>query len=135
MSDGRTRLPRSRRLRGAGVFKAVMDARARVECGAFAVHAAPGPSSTPRVGLSVGKRVGTAAHRNRIKRLLREAYRLSQHEHPKSPPAPYDLVIVVRPHEELALAEYRSRLVAAIAELHALWTRRAARRAAGSDPA
>ena len=47
-----------------------------------------------RPGIAYGDRmVGTAPVRNRIKRLLREAFRL----HPYDLPRGYDLVIVVRP--------------------------------------
>ena len=66
------------------------------------------------LGLSVAARVGTAPRRNRIKRLLREAFRLMQHDFPR----PYDLVIVVRPHEPLILAEYQRILRALMVKLH-----------------
>ena len=55
-----------------------------------------------RLGISMSRRVGSAARRNRIKRLLREAYRLNRHSWPSG----LDLVIVPRPHEPLGLVEY-----------------------------
>ncbi len=45
-----------------------------------------------RVGFAAGKRLGSAVVRNRVKRLLREAYRLEQHRLKGG----FDLVIVGR---------------------------------------
>lgn len=115
------RFRKAQRLSGSGVFKEVIDARARAECGVFAVHTRPTTAPHSRLGISIGRRVGCAAKRNRIKRLVREAYRTAQ---PNHPPAGYDIVVLVRPHEPLALEEYRARLLNALATLHAVWMKR-----------
>ncbi len=49
-------------------------------------------SGKSRIGYSVGKRLGTAVERNRIKRLLKEAYRQKEKEVKQG----YDLVIIAR---------------------------------------
>jgi ribonuclease P protein component len=58
------------------------------------VHAFPrGDDGEPRLGLSVSRKVGGAVERNRIKRLIREAFRLELARlHPG-----YDIVVVARP--------------------------------------
>jgi ribonuclease P protein component len=45
-----------------------------------------------RLGITVGKKTGNAVTRNRIKRRIREFFRLHKHEIPKG----YDIVIVAK---------------------------------------
>ncbi len=46
----------------------------------------------PRLGMAVGKRVGNATARNRLKRLIREAFRLNRDRLPESA----DIVVIAR---------------------------------------
>jgi len=116
----RYRLLRSHRLSGSVAFSAVFDARVRKSIGPIAVVAKPNDLPHCRLGLSIGRRVGNAVKRNRIKRLLREAYRLTQHDWP----AGYDLVIVVRPHNMASLADYQRLLFTGIRGVHQTWERK-----------
>ncbi|HYV15216.1 MAG TPA: ribonuclease P protein component [Conexibacter sp.] len=59
-----------------------------------------GEEGEPRLGLSVSRKVGGAVDRNRVKRLLREAFEL---ESPRLPEG-YDVVLVARP-EARTIAE------------------------------
>ena len=113
-------LPRSHRLRKQREFGRVYGARVAKRAWPLRVHGVPNGLPHCRLGLSVSRRVGNAVRRNRIKRLLREAFRLLQHELPTG----YDLVIVVMRHEPMTLGDYRSRLISTAERLHRHWTKR-----------
>ena len=110
--------PKSHRLHGPPAFAAVYDGRVRETRGPLTIYALPNVLSHCRLGLSVSRKVGTAVRRNRIKRLLREAFRLMQHDLPRG----YDLIVVVRPHMPLILAEYQKLMSAMLLKLHRAWS-------------
>src|ERR1700761_7837922 len=109
--------PRPHRLSGKLAFSAVFDEKVKESRGPLAIYARPNDLPHPRLGISISRRVGTAVKRNRIKRLLREAFRLMQHDIPVG----YDFVIVVRPHETALLADYQRILVSLAIKLHQTW--------------
>jgi len=119
----RYRLTADQRLRGQSAFKHVFDANVRKNQGPITVVGVPNETQRVKFGISIGRRVGIAVKRNRIKRLLREAFRLTQHDWPRG----YDLVCLVRPHDPLRLAEYQRLLFSAIRSLHLEWERRGRR--------
>lgn len=116
------------RLTHAREFAAVYDAKLRKSRGPITIFTLPNTLGHCRLGLSVGSRVGNAVTRNRVKRLLREAFRLEQHV--LAGIGGFDLVVTVRPHpggRALPLAQYRRMLVELVEEAGKEWRRRARR--------
>ncbi len=74
-------------------FKDVFDNGSRSSSHYLVIYAQPNGLSLSRLGLSVGKKVGTAVTRNRVKRRLRAVVRTLLQEMP----ATCDMVIVARP--------------------------------------
>lgn len=116
------------RLRGDQRFKAVLAARVVCCEGPLRVHGCPNDLEHSRLGLRVGRRVGPAVTRSRIRRLLREAFRRSWSAWPGS----YDLVVSVTAAEPMGLGEYRRLLDEAVQAIHRRWQRR--RRPSGEGP-
>ena len=86
------RFPKSVHIRSRLDFARVYEQGSRVSDAVLLVTAARNDEPQTRIGLSVSKRCGNAVHRNRWKRLIREAFRLSQAEMPTS----IDLVVQPR---------------------------------------
>jgi ribonuclease P protein component len=101
-------------------FQSVRKSGLRESRGPLSVWAVPNTLGYSRIGISIGRPCGNAVRRNRIKRLLRTAFRLMQHDFPCG----YDWVITVRPHEPLLLADYQKILSSAGVQLHSAFLRR-----------
>ncbi|MHB0995985.1 MAG: ribonuclease P protein component [Elusimicrobiales bacterium] len=71
---------RSSRLRLKRDFEAVFDGGSRTATGDLVAWHLRGGGEEKKLGLMVSKKTGGAVRRNRLKRLLREAFRLDRRE-------------------------------------------------------
>jgi ribonuclease P protein component len=71
------------RLRSKLQFDAIYAGGRRIDDRFFALRVKPNGLAHPRVGLAVAvKTAGNAVARNRLRRLIRESFRLAQHQLP-----------------------------------------------------
>lgn len=106
-------LARSSRLSGRQAFTSVYEHRHRRSSGPLTLYARPNGLRHSRLGLSISRRAGSAVRRNRIKRMIREAFRLARADMPQS----YDWIAVIRAHEPMRLQEYQQKLRMLMGEL------------------
>ena len=85
--------PKSKRLVSDRQFKAVLARNLHVSNGLLTLYVAENDCGYPRLGVSVGKSCGGAVVRNRLKRLLREAFRQNQCRIP----AGFDYLLMISP--------------------------------------
>jgi ribonuclease P protein component len=120
--DARLTFTAQQRLRHKSQFDAVHAHGVRVADAYFAVMARANEVGQPRLGLAVSvKTAGSSVERNRIRRVVREAFRLRQRELPSA-----DIVVNAR-------GRARGASAAQLREsLDQLWTQVAARCASSS---
>lgn len=84
--------PSELRLRKSEEFKMVIETGKKRVFPNFVVFLRSNELSHPRLGITISKNIGKAHTRNRIKRLLREYFRLHQNDYKNN----MDIVIIAR---------------------------------------
>lgn len=105
-SPSRSRFLKRQHLCSPREFQAVYDAKRRASDGLLLIFGLRNELGWTRIGLSVGRKQGNAVRRARIKRLLREAFRLTQHDLP----AGLDLVLIPQAGTSPGVEELRASL-------------------------
>jgi ribonuclease P protein component len=90
-------------LRRPADFRRVYERRRSASDSWLLVYACENGLGYSRLGLSVSRKMGPAVHRNRLRRLYREAFRLSRAEIPVG----LDLILIPRSLAEPPLAELK----------------------------
>jgi ribonuclease P protein component len=121
------RFPPKLRLIHDAEFQSVFDAKVKKAAGGLIVFGMPNGRPFPRLGLSIGRQVGGAVERNRVKRLIREAFRALQHDIPRPGSQCYDLVVGARTSKGLTLEAVQATLAELIAAVHGVYEKRARR--------
>ncbi len=98
--------PRSARLHKRADYARVFGRKCSAGDARLVVYVDANDLGITRLGLSISRRVGKAHIRNRMKRLVREAFRLTRYELPTG----LDLLCVIKPHSKPSLEEYRRSL-------------------------
>jgi ribonuclease P protein component len=125
-------MPRDR-LRKRFEFRRLRDVARRVHTRSFVLLIARSEQPQSRLGVTVSRQVGNAVRRNRVKRLLREAFRQQRSLFPDA----CDLVVIAKSGSSttLSLADVSRELEQASGALRSAWVNARARgEARGPSP-
>jgi ribonuclease P protein component len=103
-----SRFPKALRLLKTAEFDRVFERRRSQADGVLLVYGCENELEVPRLGLVVSRKCGSAVLRNRWKRTIREAFRLSRQELPSG----IDLVVLPRGRDEPTMARVQQSLLA-----------------------
>jgi len=113
------------RIAHARDYQAVFAQRIAKSRGPLTVFLRPSDRPEHRLGLSIGRRVGNAVVRTRLKRQIREAFRIDRTVYPfPTQSTTYDVVVSARAHKPLPHNDYRDHLRSAIEAAHREHARR-----------
>jgi ribonuclease P protein component len=107
---GDHRFRKAEHLRRPADFRRVYARRCAASDAWLLVQACGNGLEHSRLGLSVSRKYGGAVARNRLRRLYREAYRLSKHGLPKG----LDLILIPRSPHEPTLEQVKTSLAALV---------------------
>jgi len=94
-------LSKKERLAKQRDYEAVYGAKSVYSDGRLRIYVRPNDLGYSRIGYSIGKRIGGAVQRSRLRRLIREAYRRNKPELPQG----LDFVVIPRSGGEYTLDE------------------------------
>jgi len=97
----------SEHLRRPADFEIVYSTRVSVADNLVIIYGRVNALAYNRFGMSVSKKYGNAVHRNRIRRLYREAYRLTKADLP----AGMDLIVIPRTRNEPTVEQLEQSMV------------------------
>jgi ribonuclease P protein component len=101
------------RLRRPSDFQRVYDRRRSVSNAQIIVYGCENALPHLRLGLSVSRKYGGAVRRNRLRRLYREAFRLTKHQLPVG----LDLILIPRTLDEPKLEDLKMALIDLVGRL------------------
>ncbi len=104
------KLPKSHLVRKGYEYERVYEAGRRLHGRGFSLIFLSNGSTVNRLGISVHRKIRGAVRRNRMKRIIREAFRTSRHSFPQRA----DIVFAVRPGFSL---KKPAEVVAAVSKL------------------
>ena len=108
-----TTFPSTVRLRSSRDFERVYAIKCKAADGVLLMFLARNEQAATRIGLSVSKKHGGAVERNRLKRWLREAFRLERHQFAPG----LDLIAIPLAADRASLTAYRQSLLGLVKRL------------------